>query len=140
MVWCLLAGVHGLRAAVQPEDSGTCDPLSQTCGVESEEARTRLLEYYLQGSAELNVSEVVVTPFADGQLPASTPTTRSQLKAHLIYALDPTRSKAERDYVGLKLIPAALTTLSRSIRVPFLVDHMIHHALDSLRCLRFLNF
>jgi hypothetical protein len=126
MLWCLLAGLQGLRAAVHPHDSNACDPLSQSCVVADDAARMKLLEHHMQGSVKPKVAAAAVTPSADGHLPASTPTTVQGLRISFYYRLDASRSTAEKDYIEKKLMPAVSATLSRSMRVQITVHHTVN--------------
>jgi hypothetical protein len=120
-----MVGVRGLRAAVQPQNSNSCDPLTQSCVVANDAARTKLLEHHMQGNVTPKVAEAVVTPSADGQVPASTPTTAQGLRILFLYKLDASRTTAEKDYMKKKLMPAAAATLSRSMRVLFPVHRTV---------------
>jgi hypothetical protein len=127
-MWCLLAGLHGLRAAVHPQKSETCDPLTHSCVLENKDARTKLLEHHMQGRVKPKVLETVVTTSADAQLPASTLTTPQGLRIHFKYSYnhDASRDTADKDYMEKQLMPAVAATLARSIRVPFPVHHTVH--------------
>jgi hypothetical protein len=125
---CLLAGVHGVRFVAQQKVSGQCDPLSQPCDlVNHDTARVQLIEHYLGGSEKPDVAEEVVsTPFAEGQKAPTIPRISEGLRISFLYELDSSRSQAEVEYLEKKLMPATAAVLSRSIRVPFLAQHIVH--------------
>jgi hypothetical protein len=126
VTWCLLVGLHALSAAVQAQDPETCDPLTQSCALANQDARTKLLEHHMKGSTVPKVAEAVVTTSADAQLPASTPTTAQGLRIYFHYKLDASREPQDKEFIEKRVMPAVASTLSRSIRVPFPVHHTVH--------------